>query len=669
MEVAFLKLSIRWRIISIILIIIILGLGSLSFISSMTIASKTEESVINQSKMLVNELSNSITNFLTGYENSINLMSTSQNTLDFANDSNTYNDEADQKYRQELTNFMSTFEEASSIYFSTGEYTIIEPHFDGINELDIKTRPWYIDSIKNPNGVIWSSPYVDAATGEFAITGSKAVKNGDRIIGVIGVDLLLSGLTNMVSTVDLGYEGYPIIIDSTGTAVVHPTNFGENLIDNPYISTLLSTKNELDHLYEVVDDKESVIVYTKVPELDWSIAAVYQTENLQGMAKNIQIIIIIIAMIIVFITFIVLYFFISKTLKPLNTLGALMGQVSEGDLSVHINVKSKDEIGTLAEHFNQMVSNMKNIIRVVTDSSNHVEERSHHLSSMSEETSASSIEVSKAVNQIAIGATTSSENADAVTEASAKLGEKINEITNQTNALHDITMEANNLNDVGRNKMTELFSSFGHSQNDLKLMAKAVETLNQKVTDIGSVMDTISQISSQTNLLALNASIEAARAGEHGKGFAVVAEEVRKLAEQSAAATEKVKTTIHLLQDESIQVVTQMKEMQSTFHTQGTVVKETGSLFGNISALIVNMEENFNILSSEMDGIVKYKDRVVETIKDMSMTAQSTAAACEEVSASSDEQLNAIQSVAEASEQLNHLSLELSLVVGKFKID
>ncbi|RKJ52167.1 methyl-accepting chemotaxis protein, partial [Butyricicoccus sp. 1XD8-22] len=113
----------------------------------------------------------------------------------------------------------------------------------------------------------------------------------------------------MVSTVDLGYEGYPINIDSTGTAVVHPTNFGENLIDNPYISTLLSTKNELDHLYEVVDDKESVIVYTKVPELDWSIAAVYQTENLQGMAKNIQIIIIIIAMIIVFITFIVLYFF------------------------------------------------------------------------------------------------------------------------------------------------------------------------------------------------------------------------------------------------------------------------------------------------------------------------------------------------------------------------
>lgn len=181
MEVAFLKLSIRWRIISIILIIIILGLGSLSFISSMTIASKTEESVINQSKMLVNELSNSITNFLTGYENSINLMSTSQNTLDFANDSNTYNDEADQKYRQELTNFMSTFEEASSIYFSTGEYTIIEPHFDGINELDIKTRPWYIDSIKNPNEVIWSSPYVDAATGEFAITGSKAVKNGDLL--------------------------------------------------------------------------------------------------------------------------------------------------------------------------------------------------------------------------------------------------------------------------------------------------------------------------------------------------------------------------------------------------------------------------------------------------------------------------------------------------------
>lgn len=181
-------------------------------------------------------------------------------------------------------------------------------------------------------------------------------------------------------------------------------------------------------------------------------------------------------------------------------------------------------------------------------------------------------------------------------------------------------------------------------------------------------MDTISEISAQTNLLALNASIEAARAGEHGKGFAVVAEEVRKLAEQSASATEQVKTTILELQQKSHQVTSQMKEMENTFNDQGIVVEDTGALFASISNLINNMEVTFTNITTEIEDIVKYKDRVVETIETMALTAQSTAATCEEVSASSDEQLTAINSVADASEQLNNLSTELSIAVSKFKI-
>ena len=662
------KISIRWRILAIVLIIIVIGLGTLGTVSSLLITSKTEDSVIDQSQVVVNGLSENITTFLSTYEKGILKLAASPDVQNFYTNSLAYNDPADQLYRADLADYLSIYDAASGIYFTDGNYTIIEPHFEGISELDIKSRPWYSNAIQNPDQFVWSSPYLDSVTGEYAITGSVAVKDGNKVIGVLGVDILLAQLTDMLSSTELGYEGYPIVLDSEGVAIVHPSKTGEDLSSEKYIETIKADTKTINHLETAINNEKSVIVYNKVPDLNWTVAAVYKLDNLHGLANSIEKVILIIAVAIIAVTFIVLYLFITQVLKPINKLGTLMGEVSQGDLSANIEVKSRDEIGKLAEHFNSMVENMKKIISVVQESSNNVEERSHHLSALAEETSASSVEISNAVNDIAIGATTSSENADKVTEATCQLGNKINDMKIQTNSLHDITTEADQLNVMGQDKMKNLLGSFDHSKHELTNMALAINGLESKVGAIETVMNTISEISAQTNLLALNASIEAARAGEHGKGFAIVAEEVRKLAEQSAKATERVKTTILELQSESQQVANQMTEMQKTFHNQGVVVEDTSSLFKNLSNLIENMEGTFTNVIAQIEGIVTYKDQVVQTIEEMSMTAQSTAAACEEVSASSDEQLTAIQSVAEASEQLNNLSTELATAISKFKL-
>ncbi|MFC7686566.1 methyl-accepting chemotaxis protein [Ureibacillus sp. GCM10028918] len=663
------KKSIRWRILAIVLIIIVLGLGTLGTVSSLLITTKTEDSVIEQSEVVVDGLSENITTFLSTYEKSILKLAASPDVKNFYTNSLTYDDSADQLYRADLAQYLSIYESASGIYFTDGNYTIIEPHFEGIDALDMTTRPWYTNAIQNPDQFVWSSPYLDSVTGEYAVTGSIAVKDGNEVIGVLGVDILLDQLTETLSSTELGYKGYPVVLDNEGAAIVHPSKIGENLRSEKFVQAIQAdteSKNNLETT--TINGQQSVVVYNKVPELNWTVAAVYYTDNLNDLANSIQQVIVFIAIAIIVVTFIVLFLFITNVLKPINNLGTLMEEVSQGDLSVHIEVKSQDEIGKLTQHFNSMIENMKNIITVVQDSSNNVEERSHHLSALAEETSASSVEVSNAVNDIAIGATTSSENADMVTETTGQLGDKINDMKVQTNSLHEITVEADQLNVMGHDKMKNLLGSFDHSKYELTNMAQAINGLEIKVGAIDTVMSTISEISAQTNLLALNASIEAARAGEHGKGFAVVAEEVRKLAEQSAKATEQVKTTILELQSESQQVATQMTEMQKTFQTQGIVVEDTSSLFKDLSTLIENMEGTFKNVISQIDGIVSYKDQVVQTIEEMSLTAQSTAAACEEVSASSDEQLTAIQSVANASEQLNNLSTKLTTAISKFKI-
>lgn len=661
------KLSVRWRIIGIVGLIVILGLGSLATISSIVITNKTEESVVEQSQSIVDQLTVNVSSLLTSYENVLKTYASSDEVITYANENQAYADAADTILRTDFSTFINSYSEAAAIYFATGSRTLFEPHFDGIEDIDISSRSWFNEAKANPDEVFWSDPYIDSVTNEYAITGSYAVKDGNTVVGIVGVDILLASLVDMTSSVSLGYEGYPVILDQNGTAIVHPTKTGESLQNLAYVEHIQQASGA-GTLYENVDDAKSIIVHQSLPTVGWSIAAVYNENNLHAIANDIQKIIFAITVVILAVTFGVLYFFISRIIRPLYEMGTLMERVADGDLNVEIHIKTHDEIGRLAHHFNNMIAEMKKLIRMVKLSSENVEDRSQHLSAMAEQTSASATMVSTAVNDIAIGATNSSEQADAVTAQSFTLGEKINMMNETSLEAETITHQARSLNNDGRTKMQQLLTSFSHSEQEFSQMTGVISQLEQKVGSIEIVMNTISGISTQTNLLALNASIEAARAGEHGKGFAVVAEEVRKLADESAHATEQVRLTVQQLQAESNTVAQRMNDMQQAFQTSSTVVEATSEVFTQLTNCIDRINDSFVAVHHEIDGVNRYKDKVMQTIEEMAMTAQTSAAACEEVSASSDEQLSAIHSVAVTSEELNTLSNELATAVRQFKI-
>lgn len=363
------------------------------------------------------------------------------------------------------------------------------------------------------------------------------------MIGVVGVDILLAQLTDELNANKLPFDAFTILLDETGIAISHPTKAGENLMDLDYIKKLYTNKQgKIEFTDE--NDVEKINVFTTVDQFGWKVAAVYEKDNLMGMAKELRTSMLIIGLITIVIVSVAMYFVISRMIEPIGKLKLLMDSVAEGNLTVESDIHSNDEIGQLGDNFNTMISKMKGIISVVSTSAENVRMNSENLSAVAEETNASSSQVAHAVSEIAEGAAKSAEDSETVSERTEHLGEQINDIHTKAEQMTHIAGRTEIMNTNGQKQMAELKETFGTSGLKLKTMNETIVVLGDKVKAIGSVMETISTISSQTNLLALNASIEAARAGEHGKGFAVVAEEVRKLAEQSAAATDEVKVTV-----------------------------------------------------------------------------------------------------------------------------
>ncbi|QUG41619.1 methyl-accepting chemotaxis protein [Psychrobacillus sp. INOP01] len=663
--------SIKWKIIVSVMLLIIVSMAPLITISTNTISEKTEKDLIDQSHVIVDGMSTTIQNYLAAYEKGLLQLSTSKDIVDFQNSAKETDEVLANQLEKQLdtrfNEFVSLYDAVASVYIALPDKSInIIPEADLGADFDPSSREWYINAVSNKDNFSWSRPFVDAATGEYAISGAKAVIKDGQVVGVLAIDLLLSKLTETVANNELGYEGYPIIVDADGNAIVHPTLFGENLSEYSSVETMLSSSSESGDVTDVNDG--TITVFTSLPGLDWKLGAVYEENKINQTADSIRTLLITIVLSIEAVMFIVLYFIISRILKPIEQLKKLMDSIADGDLTVQAKIKSKDEIGQLAINFNKMATNMNEIIQVVKESANNVQSNSESLSAVAEETNASAEQVSLAVSEIATGASKSAEDAGEVTESSVHLSEQINLINEKSVMMTDIATKANSMNSNGQNQMSELKASFHNWESNLTSMSTLFTTLEVKVKAIGSVMETIMEISAQTNLLALNASIEAARAGEHGKGFAVVADEVRKLAEQSAKATEQVKHTITELQSESYIVGEQMADTIKTFQEQGSVVTDTEVTFREISLLMNSLQTSIDTVSAEIEQVSNYKDQVVDTIQVMAATSEQTAAACEEVSASSDEQLRAIQSVAEASETLTELSDKLADAVNRFKV-
>ncbi|WP_050184223.1 methyl-accepting chemotaxis protein [Domibacillus robiginosus] len=357
-----------------------------------------------------------------------------------------------------------------------------------------------------------------------------------------------------------------------------------------------------------------------------------------------------------------------KKIQLLKQIAVSFTDISNKQLNRQELPQSKDEIGRLGTSFNEMNKQLRHLIERLQETSSKVVDSSSSVSAISEETAAGSEEVGRAIADIASGTVKQAADLDTTNYSLNQLNGSIQSMNNQNEQIKEMTKLSQKAVSEGQEMVRQLKQSNEESLASSNEVSQSISGLYLKIMEISRITDTIESIAAETNLLALNASIEAARAGEHGRGFAVVASEVRKLAEQSNQSTKQIQSMISGIEAETEKTVLAVSETIDRSQKLDGAVKGTEEGFSHISEMISQTARGVQLLSSELQKVVIQSGDISTAVQKASDVSEQTAASVEEITASIDEQVQAIVQLADSAEAMTELSRELNELIEQYVV-
>ncbi len=539
-----------------------------------------------------------------------------------------------------------------------------------------------------------------------------------HVIGVVAVDVTPDRLDEIIAGVEIGETGHAFVVDSDSTVVAHPfaqdiVKEGQTLFDladttdnesvRAVAKAIVAGESGFALWNNPLTGNKEWTAYAPIESTDWWFVLTVPIEELLPEIGRLVTVAVLVSLGGLAALAVMALLVAQSVVKPLETLVGIAQAIAGGDLGVHADVKFGGEMGVLADSFNQMVFQLRDMLRSEREQREYsqviVQEYGEYMTQVAQGNLAARLalyddgakddplivlghnlnetvsslqrmirQIREASNSLSLGVseitTVAQQQASGAHEQSAAIAQttttvsELKTIAEQSVArAQEVANAAQRTVEVSHTGLQSVQETIG-SMREIKLrvegIAENILSLSEQTQQIGEIISTVNDIAAQSNILALNASVEAARAGEYGKGFAVVAVEVRNLAEQSRQATAQVKA---ILSD--IQKATNATVMATEEGTKGV---DEGM------QLAAQTGESIEQLTRVIEESAQASMQVVAGGRQQAAGVEQVAVAMQNINQATLQSLESTRQAEKAAQDLNDLARSLTEIVEQYQL-
>ncbi|MEK4184481.1 methyl-accepting chemotaxis protein [Bacillus sp. FSL K6-1145] len=530
------------------------------------------------------------------------------------------------------------------------------------SEASAKNEPWFQQSMRDEKLII-SDPFADKSSDDLLIRISEQLADGS---GVIGINVRLNTIVKDTNSIKIGKEGYAFVATSDQHYIAHKTDKPGAKLTGDFI-TKLYAKKQGSFKYEYKGQPKQMFFDTN-EATGWKLAGTMYVDEVQEAAQPVLDLTMIILAVAIAIGGIAIYFIIKSIRKPLIELSESAEKISQGDLTQHIEVRTHDEIGKLAQSFNEMSAKLKQVIQAVQNSIENVASSSEELTASAGQTAQATEHITSSIEQFS---NSNEHQNDMIEKSSVQLNEmdrSLSHMVDTTSHMMESSIDSSKTAQAGGELVQKTAGQMQTIEQAVKEAELVIQGLEQKSKDITNILGVINGIADQTNLLALNAAIEAARAGEAGRGFSVVAEEVRKLAEQSGSSSKEIESLTNEIVEEIKKSQNMFKQVAGEVQSGLDITDETKISFEKITDKTSEMTEQMKQMNGTAKELSHGSNDISHAVNQIKELSRESSAGFQDIAASAEEQLASMEEISSSSATLSQMAEELRELIKQFKI-